>query len=141
MTSLLLIITELQLNKSWIQHIMTRLQLIMTTIRHILKTLQCNLTYILTVFYYDNTSLLWQHYSLSYKTQAYHDIPLDYHNKTQAYHDNTIAYHNRLTRNDNPVMRTLQLREATRDKKQLNFGFLLNHLDPPPPPCIIVPCS
>ena len=27
------------------------------------------------------------------------------------------------------------LREATRDKKQLDFGFLLNRLDPPPP-CI-----
>ena len=26
------------------------------------------------------------------------------------------------------------LREATRDKKQLDFGFLLNRLDPLPPP-------
>ena len=27
---------------------------------------------------------------------------------------------------------TCSLREATRDKKQLDFGFLLNRLDPPP---------
>ena len=27
-----------------------------------------------------------------------------------------------------------EVREATRDKKQLNFGFLLNRLDPPYPP-------
>ena len=26
----------------------------------------------------------------------------------------------------------ISIREATRDKKQLDFGFLLNRLDPPP---------